>query len=163
MSESANESVETIEPQKQGDPADAPLGDNGKKALSAEREARKAAEKERDDFKRKLDEIASANLSDLERAQKEAADARQAAERASAEALRLRVAAKHGITDEDADLFLTGSDLDTLERQAARLSERAPAATAPRADLTQGGKDKEALALNGDPLLNDLKSKLGIR
>jgi hypothetical protein len=34
------------------------------------------------------------------------------------------VQAKHGIDDEDADLFLTGSDEATLTRQAERLAGR---------------------------------------
>ena len=40
------------------------------------------------------------------------------------EALRRRVQAAHGISDEDADLFLTGSDEDTLTAQAKRLADR---------------------------------------
>lgn len=40
------------------------------------------------------------------------------------EALRRRVQAAHGISDEDADLFLTASDEDTLTAQARRLAAR---------------------------------------
>ena len=40
------------------------------------------------------------------------------------EALRRRVQAAHGISDEDADLFLTGTDEDTLAAQAKRLAAR---------------------------------------
>lgn len=40
------------------------------------------------------------------------------------EAMRRRVQAAHGITDEDADLFLTGTDEDTLTAQAKRLADR---------------------------------------
>lgn len=54
----------------------------------------------------------------LATAEKDAADARR-------EALRFRVAAKFQIDDEDADLFLTGSDEETLTRQAQRLAGRA--------------------------------------
>jgi hypothetical protein len=46
------------------------------------------------------------------------------AEKARGEAMRLRVAARYGISDDDADLFLTGSDEDTLTRQAKRLTDR---------------------------------------
>lgn len=73
----------------------------------------------------RLDEIEEANKSETQKL----ADAMAAAERdrdqARAEALRLRVATKHGISDEDADLFLTGADEATLTRQAERLAERA--------------------------------------
>lgn len=40
------------------------------------------------------------------------------------EALRRRVQAAHGIADEDADLFLTGTDEETLTAQAKRLAAR---------------------------------------
>ena len=40
------------------------------------------------------------------------------------EALRRRVQAAHGISDEDADLFLTAADEDTLTAQAKRLADR---------------------------------------
>lgn len=45
-------------------------------------------------------------------------------EQANREALRRRVQAAHGISDEDADLFLTGADEDSLKAQAKRLSDR---------------------------------------
>ena len=40
------------------------------------------------------------------------------------EALKRRVQAAHGISDEDADLFLTGTDEESLTAQAKRLSDR---------------------------------------
>lgn len=82
------------------------------------------------------------------RAEKDASDAR-------AEAMRLRVAVRHGISDEDAELFLTGADEETLIRQAEALQAKSqkvttptnPAAAAaptpapaPRADLSQGAR-----------------------
>lgn len=43
---------------------------------------------------------------------------------AEARALRSEIATRHGISAEDRDLFLTGSDADGLEAQAKRLAER---------------------------------------
>ena len=43
---------------------------------------------------------------------------------AEARALRSEIATRHGISAEDRDLFLTGSDADALEAQAKRLAER---------------------------------------
>ncbi|MDQ0726816.1 hypothetical protein [Microbacterium sp. W4I20] len=43
---------------------------------------------------------------------------------AEARALRSEIATRHGITAEDRDLFLTGSNADALEAQAKRLAER---------------------------------------
>lgn len=40
------------------------------------------------------------------------------------EAVRARIQAKHAISDEDAALFLTGSDPDQLEKQAKALADR---------------------------------------
>lgn len=73
----------------------------------------------------KLDEIEAANKSEIEKATEKATTAEQRAARAEAEALRWKVAAKHGVSDEDAELFLTGTDEATLTKQAERLSERA--------------------------------------
>lgn len=139
--------------------ADKPLGENGEKALKAEREARATAEKSAAALQKQLDDIAAANLSDLEKAQKAATDARADADKATHEALRLRVAAKHGISDEDADLFLTGSDAETIERQATALVARTStgATPGPRPDLSQGSKGTPA---TGDPAA-DFASFLG--
>lgn len=118
------------------------LGEGGKKALTAEREARKAAEDAAKALQVELDKIKQAQMSDLERAQAQAKEYEQAASKAQAEALRWRIAAKHGITDEDAETFLTGSDEESLTRQAERLAalSTTPAGpTTPKPDLSQGG------------------------
>jgi hypothetical protein len=144
----------------QGEPAeDETLGEGGKKALKAEREARTKAERQAAELQAKLDKIEAANMSDLERAQKEAADAKEAAAKATTDALRFRIAAQHGISDEDAELFLTGEDADTLTKQATRLKERTP--TSPKPDPTQGAQ--HATALNGDGLTEALSRAVGAR
>lgn len=141
----------TTETETPSDSADKPLGENGEKALKAERERASAAEKSAAALQKQLDEIAAANLSDLERAQKEAADATALAAKAQSEALRYRVAAKNNISEEDAELFLTGTDEEMLNKQAARLVERAPATSStPKPDLTQGGKPPAGSSPEGD-------------
>ena len=60
---------------------------------------------------------------------KQSADERIAAleaevESSRRETLRRRVQAAHGLSDEDADLFLVGADEETLMAQAKRLVER---------------------------------------
>src|SRR5690349_12903050 len=69
-----------------------------------------------DDLKAKAGEKATADerLAELEK--------RYAA--AEARALRADIANAHGITPEDRDLFLTGTDEETLTAQAKRLAER---------------------------------------
>jgi len=144
-------------------PADvADLGDPGKKAIAAERAARKAAEDAAKSLQAQLDEIKKSQMSDLEKAQAVAQEFQQAADKANAEALRWRIAAKHGISDEDAETFLTGSDEATLTRQAERLSALNTATPAtPKPDRTQGGSGAP-LALNSDGLEDALRSKLGL-
>lgn len=135
----------TTEATTQGDPADEPLGEPGKKALQAERERAKTLEKQLNEATAKLTEIEKAQLSELERAQADAQEAREVAAKATAEALRFRIAAKHKISDEDAELFLTGTDEESLTKQAERLVERTPDKTnTPKPDLTQGGTGDSA-------------------
>lgn len=158
------EEVDTPSETQQGDPAaDKPLGENGEKALKAERDRAKAAERERDALKTQLDKIAEASLTELEKAQKEASEYKVTAEKAVVESLRFRIAAEAGIA-EDVDLILTAPDEDTMRRQAALWSSRSQKSDSPagpRPDLTQGGSGEPA-ALNSNALEDALKSKLGI-
>lgn len=106
-------------------PADHPLV----KALAAQKDEIKALKARA----ARLDEIEDAQKSDAERAADALAQAQADAESARAELLRYRVAAEHGITDaEDIALFLTGTDADTLTKQAARLAARAVDESKPR-------------------------------
>ena len=161
MSEPATEATAQPNPTeaKQGDPADKPLGENGEKALKAERERAKDLEKQLNAAATRLAEIERANETALERAQREAQEAREAATTATTAALRYRIAAETGITD-NVDLILTASDEDTMRKQAALWADRTPT-TAPRADLSQGGSAQPP-ALNGDGLERALRDKLGI-
>jgi hypothetical protein len=143
---------DTSKDSKSGDKSEAkaddkPLGENGEKALKAERDARAAAEKAAAALQKQLDEINAANLSDLEKAQKKAADAEAAAVQAQAESLRYRIASESGIT-ENADLILTGADEETMRKQAALWAERTP--TSPRPDLSQGSKGDNASGSTAD-------------
>lgn len=82
---------------------------------------------------RKLAELEESQKSESQRLADAKAAAEQDAAAARAELLRYQVAAKHGITDaDDVALFLTGTDEDTLTRQATRLAERAVDASKPR-------------------------------
>jgi uncharacterized protein (DUF3084 family) len=96
-------------------------------AIGARLERERAKFGDYDDLRAKaakLDEIEQANKTELEKAQEAANAATAERDQARAEALRLKVAVKHGIAAEDAELFLTGQDEQTLEAQAARLASR---------------------------------------
>lgn len=71
----------------------------------------------------RLDEIEDANKTELERMQEALTTAEQRVQLAESSAMRARIQAAHGITDEDAALFLTATDETELTRQAERLSE----------------------------------------
>jgi len=161
MSESATETPTESEVTTQGDPADEPLGEAGKKALQSERERAKELERRLNETTNRLSEIERQNETTLERAQREAQEAREALPAGITAAFRDAAVTFGGIAAEDAELFLTGTDVDTLKRQAARLVERAPAPAGPRPDPTQGGSG-QPLALNSDGLEEALRSKLGI-
>lgn len=119
--------------------------------------------KENVDKARRLDKIEDANKSETQRLTEALTAAQQQAEKAQADALRFRIAAKHNITDADADLFLTGSDADTLERQAARLAEQITKGQPPRGYVPgEGTSPTRSPALNSTGLEDAIKSKLGI-
>lgn len=123
MSENAGMSDESTEGQQEGEQQEqqtftqADMDDLAKKVRAEER--RKASEKyaDYDDLKTKAGEKVTAE-------ERIAALEKQNADLAR-ERLVARIQAKHGISDEDADLFLTGADEDALTKQAERLAEHA--------------------------------------
>jgi len=72
-----------------------------------------------------LAKIEEANKTEAQKSADALAAAQRDAQNAKAEALRFRIASKFQVNDEDADLFLTGTDEETLTKQAERLTERA--------------------------------------
>ena len=136
------------------------LGDGGIKALQAERDARKAAEKTSAELAAKLKEFEDSKLSELELA-KRAAD-ESAAELAMLRKANVRntVALAKGVP---ADLveFLTGDTEEDVAAKADILLARLNAPTSPKPDPSQGSKGDPALG--SDPLLDALKNKLGIQ
>ncbi|WHT21015.1 DUF4355 domain-containing protein [Crossiella sp. CA-258035] len=102
-------------------PANEPLGDAGKAALDAERKRAKEAEKRAKELEDRLKEIEDKDKSELEKAQSRLAELEQASSSAEAKLRRYEIAAKHSIPADYMDL-LTGSDVDTLESQAAKIA-----------------------------------------
>lgn len=72
----------------------------------------------------RLDELEAASKSEAERVAERIAALESENARIQSEALRSRIQAKHGISDEDAALFLTAADEETLTAQATRLAAR---------------------------------------
>lgn len=128
MSEITTEAGESTEGQEQEQATDQAFTQADVDRIVAER-----LKRERDKvgdikgLKAAADELAQIKESQKSEAQKQAdrlAALEGEAKAARTEALRLRVAAKYSIGEEDADLFLTGDDEETLAKQAQRLSER---------------------------------------
>lgn len=153
--EASTEATEQVQSQE-----DKPLGENGEKALKAEREARKAAEARLAEFEAKEKEAAKANLSEVERAQAEAREAQEASAKAAAELSVYKLAAKHGITDEDdLELLSAAPDEATRERLAVRISAAGSAPT-PKPDLSQGAKGSDKKASTGQQFEEFFNSNL---
>lgn len=136
------------------------LGDGGIKALQAERDARKAAEKTNAELAAKLKEFEDSKLSELELAKRAAEDSASELTKLRTENIRNTVALTKGVP---ADLveFLTGDTEEAVAAKADLLLARLNAPTSPRPDPSQGPKGDPALG--SDPLLDALKNKLGIQ
>lgn len=109
-------------PEQQAPPVAEPdaLGDAGKRALDAERKARKAAEKAAADAAARVKEYEDAQKSEAERLAAEVAELREAAAKAIAEAARQRVVNETGLPADLADL-VTGADEDAMRATAERI------------------------------------------
>lgn len=132
------------EPSEQRDADAEALGDAGKRAIAAERDARKVAEKGVADLTARLESFEQ----ELQEARTAAATATENAAKASTEALRWKTVAAHKIDVEDAEVFITGGDEESITRQAERLAGLAvkvdPGPTTPKPDATQGASGEPA-------------------
>lgn len=147
---------QATEPVVQGDPADKPLGPNGEKALRAERDRADALEKNAKSLEAQLNAIQTERQAALDEIERLKADLPK---QVTSE-LRKHLVALHGISAEDADLFLTGSDPETLLKQVSRLVDRVAAPTTPRPDPSQGHKG-DPPALNSSRLEDALVKAVG--
>lgn len=121
---------------------DEPLGEPGKRALEAERQARKTAEKQASELAAKVKEFEQAQLNEAERLSAQLQEAKDAARRAESEALRLRIASEIQLPGDLLE-FLTGDDEEEIRERADKLKAATAAANAPRApqpDPSQGAK-----------------------
>lgn len=132
------------------DSTDTPdLGDAGQKAIKAERDARKAAERTATELAAKLKSIEDANLSDLERAQSAAAEAAQELAALRVENVRNRVALSKGVPADLID-FLTGSTEEEVAAKADILIARLNTSGTPKPDPSQGAKGSTQKKSTGD-------------
>jgi hypothetical protein len=98
------------------------LGDGGKRALEAERAARRKAEKELGELKGKVKEFEDAGKSELDKLQGQVAELTKQAEAATARADRFEVAAAKGLTLAQARR-LVGATKEELDADADAMVE----------------------------------------
>ncbi len=103
---------------------------------------------------KRLSEIEDAQKTETQKLNEQFEAARAEADEARTELLRYRIASTHGINDaDDIALFLTGSDEDTLTRQAERLAARNEESNRPRSprpDPSQGASGSPAKGTPAD-------------
>lgn len=88
-------------------------------------------------FEQKAREAEEANKSEVQRLTEQLAASTQTAAERAAEALRLRIALKYKIADEDAEVFLTGATEEQLTKQAERLAAMQPQASGQPAPVSR--------------------------
>lgn len=154
-------------PPAAGTPADEPLGEAGKKALQAERDARAALEKEIARLKPLADLLGGKptgdTKSDLEKLTERMAELETAAATERLGRLRLEVATEKGLTPAQA-ARLQGTSRDELAADADALLALFPAAPAasgtPKPDPSQGAK---GTATDIDARIADAEAKGDLR
>lgn len=135
--------IETTPAEATPEAATADLGDGGKKALDAERRRASAAEKQSKALQAQIDEINAAKLSDVEKAQKAAADATSRLALYETTVLRQKVALEKGVP---AALVgrLVGITEDEIAADADALLALVNAPTSPKPDPSQGPRNANA-------------------
>lgn len=134
----------TDQPAKGDETPPADLGDAGKKALEAERKARRDAESQLKSLHDELQAIKDRDKSDGEKLAEKLAAAEKRAADAETKALRLEVASEKGVKPR----WLNGSTREELEQAADEYLADHPPATG---DKPTPGKPAEDLRGGGDP------------
>ena len=95
----------------------------------------------------KLQEIEDAQKSELQKLQEAKESLEKDLADARFEAMRGSIATEYGISKEDTELFLTGTDSESLKRQAEALKARTATSTPPVGNVVPGLGDRKL----GDP------------
>lgn len=175
MSENSEAATAETTPDSDAPAADEVLGDAGKRALEREREARKRAEAEAKanaDAARRLAEIEESQKTETQKlTDKLTATSTQLSE-LSVENARLRVALRHGLTEDQARRLI-GSTEEELDEDAGKLKESLGLTSSeeestsvpalpqrPREQLRSGSQPATPIG-DDDVLLAALKKKVG--
>lgn len=138
MSESTEQQAAESQGTEPANEQEAPeLGEAGQKAIKAEREARRAAEKSAAELSARLKEIEDAQLTDLERAKQEAEQNAAELAKLREDNIRQKVALAKGVPTDLIEFLGSGSEEQIVAR-ADLLVARLNAPTSPKPDLSQG-------------------------
>lgn len=143
------------------------LGDPGKRALDAERDARKVAEKEAKDLKARIAELEDKDKGDVERLKGQVATLTQERDDLAAKVPRLEVALEKGLTaaqarrlvgDTKADLETDADDIIATFKPASDSGDEGgdkggdrPSNSRPIPDLKGGGKPEDKTPVETNP------------
>jgi len=161
-----NEPAVVVPEPVEGAKPETDLGEKGVAALKAERDARRAAEKNANELAAKVKAFEDRDKSDTEKAQEALRELTDRATRAERQNARLAVIAEYQIPKDYQDL-IQGDDEESLNAVAAKVAAlvqaTAPAPASDRASFVipdEGGHPE--LALNGDGIELALRKKLGM-
>lgn len=100
---------------------------------------------------KRLEEIEESTKTEQQKHADRLAKAEQRAKQAEQDALRFKIASKYKIDDEDAELFLTGTDEATLIKQAERLKARADDQQSQQRKQGWGSQEGRSPSRSSDP------------
>jgi hypothetical protein len=112
------------------------LGDAGKKALDAERQARRDAEKQAKEFAARLKEIEDRDKSEVDKLREQVDALTRERDAASIRMLRTEIAAEKGLTPAQAKR-LVGATREELEADAAEILEAFPSSVGAKPPPTE--------------------------
>ena len=140
--------IEPQEPNPQGEPEK--LGDGGKKALDAERAARRAAESRVAELESQISTLQTTHQQALDEATATAAEATSRADKADGEVLRYRVALETGVPARHIGRLQGDTEEALREDAAAFVADIVPGKTTPKPDPSQGPKGDDAKQSTAD-------------
>jgi hypothetical protein len=146
--------------QQQGDPN--ALGDGGKKALEAERDARKAAERRVSELENQVSTLQASHQQELAAATQATNDAESRAATAEASVLRYKVALEEGVPAKHIGRLQGDTEEALREDAAAFVADIVPGSTTPRPDPSQGSQGTTQKKSTGDQFADFFNENLSV-
>lgn len=146
--------IEPQNPAGQGDPDQ--LGDGGKKALEAERAARRAAEARVAELENQVTTLTTTHQQALDAATTAATEATTRADKADGEVLRYRVALETGVPAKHIGRLQGDTEEALREDAASFVADIVPGPATPKPDLSQGPQGGDVKQSTADQFASQL-------